>query len=288
MSVGIFSGVEGVGKTSQLLTLAKAYPKAYWIVMELKDKDRLKKEADEDLEVCIAYTTHPKGHKTQKKVDPVATLKAIEAARDHMIDMEPQTCIVDGISDLRKYATSVWALDYNEKNNTHLTQPKYKDWGEWGLVNEMVQDILEPMINTALDGHLDLWMTSQMKPDYKNDIKIGDKPDLKDWMSYPVQCLFLLERTKSEYSLQCTKEPENAAWEVPELQKEVGILKALVEHGLVDRSKSVIEQIAEQKTYMVRYGNHEKMFIVAASKAKAGIKFEAETDGKIETYEVLE
>jgi hypothetical protein len=276
MTVGIFSGEEGVGKTTQLLTLAKAYPKSYWIVMELKDKDRLKKEADDELEVCIAYTTYPKGHERQKKVDPVATLKAVEEARDHMIEMEPQTCIVDGISDLRKYATSVWALEYNEKNDTSLTQPKYKDWGEWGIVNEMVQDILEPMINTALDTHLDLWMTSQMKP------------DLKDWMSYPVQCLFLLDRTKSEYSLECTKEPENAAWEKLELEKDTGVLKALVKHGLVDRTKSVLEQVAEQNEYMIRYGEGKKMFVTATSKKKAIEEFITETHNKILDYEVLE
>jgi len=221
MTVGIFSGKEGVGKTSQLLTLARAYPKAYWILMELKDKTRLEKEVDKEFELCVAYTTYPKGHKKQKKVDPIATIKAVEEARDHMIETEPQTCIVDGISDLRAYATSVWALEYNDKNGTHLTQPKYKDWGEWGKVNEKVQDILEPMINTALSAGIALWMTSQMKDDYVNDIKVGTKPDLKDWMSYPVQCIFLLDRTKSGYSLQCTKEPENAAWEVPEiLQRE--------------------------------------------------------------------
>lgn len=288
MTVGIFSGEEGVGKTTQLLTLAKAYPKALWIVMELKDKERLEKEVDPNLEVCVAYTTFPKGHKRQKKVDPVATMKAVEEARDHMIETEPQTCIVDGISDLRGYATAVWALEYNEKNTTKLTQPKYKDWGEWGIVNEKVQDILEPMINTALDGNLDLWMTAQMKDDYKNDIKVGEKPDLKAWMSYPVQCLFILDRVESDYRLQCTKEPVNAAWEIPELQKEVGVLKALADHGLADRTKSVLEQVAEQIKYMIRYGDHKKMFIMATSKENAEEKFKVETDGKIETYEVFE
>ena len=48
MTVGIFSGKEGVGKTTQLLTLAKAYPKTVWILMELKYVRKLKYEADQN------------------------------------------------------------------------------------------------------------------------------------------------------------------------------------------------------------------------------------------------
>lgn len=288
MTVGIFSGKEGVGKTTQLLTLARAYPKAFWIVMELKDKKRLEKEVDRDFELSVMYKTYPKGHKHAMQIDSVATLNTISEAKDHVLETHPETVVIDGISDLRDLATIAWAEEYNEANGTKLTTPKYKDWGEWGKINQKVRDILEPLINFALIEDTNLWLTAQMKDDYVNDVKVGTKPDLKEWMSYPVQCLFLLERTKSDYTLQCIKEPENAAWEIPELEKEVGVLKALVEHGLVDRSNSVLEQIAEQKTYMVRYGNHEKMFVTAASKEKAEIKFETETDGKIETYEVLE
>lgn len=288
MTVGIFSGSEGVGKTTQLLTLAKAYPKAYWILMELKDKRKLKVEASESFKVHNAYRTHPKGHEHAMQVDHIATLEAISTARDDILDARPQTVVIDGISDLRDLATITWAGEYNEKNGTKLSMPKYKDFGEWGKINQKVRDILEPLINFALTEDTDLWMTAQMKDDYVNDVKVGTKPDLKEWMSYPVQCLFVLERTKSGYSLICTKEPENAAWEVSELEKDMGVLKALMEHGLVDRSESVLEQVAEQKEYMIRYGEGKKMFITATSKKKAIKKFITETDGKIKTYEVLE
>ena len=288
MTVGIFSGKEGVGKTTQLLILARAYPKVFWIVMELKDKKRLEKEVDKDFELSVVYKTYPKGHKHAMQIDSVATLKTISEARDHVLETHPETVVIDGISDLRDLATIAWAEEYNEANGTKLTTPKYKDWGEWGKINQKVRDILEPLINFALTEDTDLWMTAQMKDDYVNDVKVGTKPDLKEWMSYPVQCLFELERTKSGYSLICTKEPENAAWERPELEKDIGVLRALIEHGLAERTESVLEQVAEQKKYMVVYGDHKKMFITATSKVKAAEKFEAETYGKIETYEVLE
>lgn len=288
MTVGIFSGKEGVGKTSQLLTLAKAYPKAHWILMELKDKRRLEKETDNDFELCVAYKTYPKGHKHTMQIDSVMTLNEISKARDHVLKIRPKTVVIDGISDLRDLATIAWAEEYNEANGTKLTTPKYKDWGEWGKINQKVRDVLEPLINFALTEDINLWMTAQMKDDYVNDVKVGTKPDLKEWMSYPVQCLFILERTKNNYSLQCTKEPENAAWEKLELEKDTGVLKALVEHGLADRTKSVLEQVAEQNEYMIRYGEGKKMFISAISKEKAEDKFRVKTDGKIDKYEVLE
>jgi len=288
MTVGIISGCEGVGKTTQLLSVAKAYPKAYWIVMELKDKRRLEKEVSDDFELCVAYKTHPKEHEHAMQIDHIATLNAVSEARDHILKTCPKTVVMDGVSDLRDMATIAWAKEYNEANDTKFSMPKYKDFGEWGKINQKVRDILEPLINFALTEDSDLWMTAQMKDEYVNDVKVGTKPDLKEWMSYPVQCLFLLERAKKEYHLTCTKEPENAAWDNPNLEKNNGVLKALLEHNLVARTQKVMESIAEEQDYMFRYGNGEKMFITAISKEKAEDKFIIETEGKYEEYEVLE
>jgi hypothetical protein len=283
MTVGIFSGREGVGKTTQLLSLAKSFPKAVWVVLELKDMRNIMKEENDDFKMFKAYTTDKK-----RRVDPIATLNAVAEARDYVLSSKQKTVVIDGISDLRDYATTAWANEYNEAHDSHLTTPKYKDWGEWGVINEKVRDILEPLINDALERDYDLWMTAQMKDDYVNDVKIGSKPDIKEWMSYPVQCLFELRYEKGEYSMECTKEPVNAAWEIPALKKNIGVLKALMEHGLVDRTESVLEQVAEQKEFMIRYGDNKKMFLSASSKEKAIKKFIKETDGKIEKYEVLE
>ena len=79
--------------------------------------------------------------------------------------MNTGTIVVDGLSDLRDYATSVWCIKYNEENDENISTPKFKDWSAWGEINQLVRDILEPLINYALTGNFNLWLTAQMKED---------------------------------------------------------------------------------------------------------------------------
>jgi len=289
MTVGIFSGREGVGKTTQLLALAKAYPPVMWIALELKDMTKVKREISNTFKLCTGYKTYPKDSENAMKVDPRTTLSTVMKCKDMILNERPNTVVVDGISDLRDYATSVWCLKHNEETGEHISTPKYKDWGAWGEINTLVRDILEPLINFALTEDVNLWLTAQMKDDYLNDVKVGYIPDLKAWMSYPVQCLFTLLKDKERiYSLECEKEPSNPSWIVENIEKGKGVLKALLEHELIAKTKEVEEQCAEEKEFMFKYGDGGHTFITATTREKAEEQFTLETRGQYKEYEVFE
>ena len=296
MTVAIISGREGVGKTTQILGVANASPSVMWAILELKDKKKIEQCASNNFDVQILYSTYPHSHKDGLSVDPVVTLGNVLGWKNTIMAMKelPKTLVIDGISDLRDYAISAWIIKDNEDRKAQ-GKPQRKSIGEknigaWGEINQTVRALLEPLINLALIEELNLLMTAQMKEDYVNDVKIGYKPDIKEWMSYPVPCLCSLIREKDMYSLSCYKEPANPSWTVDELEKDNGLLKALVVHGLIDINEEIKKAIAVQKEYMVRFtleGESKKEFIEAADigEAEATLKAMYEEAEEVEVIE---
>lgn len=296
MTVAIISGREGVGKTTQVLGVAKATPNTVWAVLELKDKEKLKQCASNNFVVHTLYSTYPREHKKAMSVDPVATLQYLLDWKDAILHLDklPKTIVIDGISDLRDYAISAWIIKNNEERKAQGKSPRKsigeKNIGAWGEVNQTVRDILEPLINLALIEGINLLMTAQFKEEWLGGDKVGYIPDLKAWMSYPVPCLCSLSREKDIYSLFCYKEPDNPSWTVDELEKDSGLLKALVLHGLIDPDEDIKKAIAEKTEYMIRFtlaGKHKKEFISATSVEEAEATLEAMYE-EAEEIEVIE
>lgn len=258
MTTAIVSGREGTGKTTQVEGIAKEFQPVAWAVLELKDKAKIDKLRSDTFSVDTLYATYPREHERAKQVDPVGTLKNILVWNAAILRGKelPKTIVIDGISDLRDYAIRAWLVMHNKETGECLTSIKYKDWGAWGEVNSTVREILEPLINLALEADINLLMTAQMKDEYVDGEKMGYIPDLKEWMSYPVQCLFTLykEEKSDVYSLSCEKEPENASWQVDDLEKGRGLLKALLSHDLLNTDNEMKKKLtAERKEFIVRY-----------------------------------
>jgi hypothetical protein len=274
MTVAIISGREGTGKTTQVLGVAKASLPTLWGILELKDSKKMVQVHQEtkDFRAWILYKTYPRIHKKAMSVDPVATLQSVLEWKNRIMAMGelPKTIVIDGISDLRDYAICAWIIKDNEERKAQGKSPRKsigeKNIGAWGEVNQAVRDILEPLINLALTEDINLLMTAQFKEEWLGGDKVGYIPALKPWMSYPVPCLCSISREKDIYSLFCYKEPNNPSWTVDELEKDNGLLKALVSHDLITVDEKVKEAIAETKEYMVRFkldGESKKEFIMA-------------------------
>jgi hypothetical protein len=280
MTVAIISGREGTGKTTQILAIAKAFPPVMWGVLELKDKKKLEREQNDMFSVKILYDTHSRAHEKPKSVDSTQTLRNVAAWKNLIMALTtlPQTIVLDGISDLRDYAMEAWLSKHNEETGKTLTAIKYKDWGAWGEVNSAIKDILEPLINLALDEDINLFLTAQMKYDYVNDIIVGYTPDVKPWMSYPVQCLFTLSSDTEGYTLECEKEPENARWVVEHLEKGKGLLTALLSHDVLTVDTETKKKLlAVQKTYILRYtenGENKRVFVEGTNTEEVKKAFE--------------
>jgi hypothetical protein len=296
MTVAIISGREGTGKTTQVLGVAKASPSTVWAVLELKDKNKLKQCISNDFDVQILYSIYPRGHEKAMSVDPIVTLQNVLGWKNAIMHLDklPKTIVIDGISDLRDYAISAWIIKDNEERKTQGKTPRKsigeKNIGAWGEVNQTVRDLLEPLINLALIEDINLLMTAQCKEEWLDGDKVGYIPDLKPWMSYPVPCLCSLSSEKDTYLLSCYKEPDNPSWIVDELEKDNGLLKALVAHGLLDVNEEIKKAIAVKKEYMVRFklvGEPKKEFITAIDPIEAEATLKAIYE-EAEEVEVIE
>lgn len=272
MTVAIISGREGSGKTTQLLGVAKTTLPTLWAVLELKDKKKIERCVSDNFNVQILYKTYPRGHEKAMSVNPVVTLQNVLGWKNSIMHLTelPKTIVIDGISDLRDYAISAWIIKDNEERKAQ-GKPQRKSIGEknigaWGEVNQTVRDLLEPLINLALTEDINLLMTAQFKEEWLDGNKVGYIPDLKPWMSYPVPCLCSISREKDTYSLFCYKEPDNPSWTVDEIEKDNGLLKALVAHNLINSDEDIKKAIAVKNEYTVRFklaGESKKEFVKA-------------------------
>jgi hypothetical protein len=297
MTVAIISGREGSGKTTQVLGVAKATSPSMWAILELKDRKKILEVAETGaFYAYLLYKTYPRTHEKAMSVDPVETLQSVLEWKNRIMSLKelPKTIVIDGISDLRDYAISAWIIRDNEERKMQGKSPRKsigeKNIGAWGEVNQTVRDILEPLINLALIEDINLLMTAQFKEEWVGGDKVGYIPDLKPWMSYPVPCLCSLSREKDTYSLFCYKEPNNPSWIVDELEKDSGLLRALVAHDLITVDKEVKEAIAVKKEYMVRFklaGESKREFILAVDTeaAEAALKAMYEEADEVEVIE---
>jgi len=283
MTVAIIAGEEGVGKTTQLLSLAAASESAMWGILELKDEEKIMKLETETFRPEVLCEVYPDGHKLQGNEDPSATLDKVREWRDKIYKMNspPSTIVFDGISDLRGYAVEEWVKQDNIKRAHRGEKSREvigeKNIGAWSEVNLTVQRILKPLVNRALKKHINLFLTAQMKDKYRHGEVVGTVPDYKPYMSYPVQCLFIMSYT-DKYILECIKEPVNPRWKIENLQKGVGLLDALRTHSLIEQALS---------TYMILYeedGEAKREFVDAITEDAAKEAFMK----KVPNVEILE
>ena len=237
MVVAIIAGRGGTGKTSQLITLARLFPLTRWAIMEKKDERALK--TVEEVNAQLIYAVDK-----EYNTNPVAILNMFAEWRDSILQTkdELKCIVVDGISDLRGYAMEEWLQThpiYDQKTGEERKRKTIggENIGAWGEINQRVRLLVEPLINYALYHNIHLFLTAQMKDTYVKNTKIGQEPDIKDWLEYPCECLLILKKDKNtdHYECSCEKAPlwsGESGW-VEELHKDTGLLEVLSIHKLI-------------------------------------------------------
>lgn len=142
---------------------------------------------------CLAYTK-------DFKEDHIKTLENVELALKDLSGYA--TVAIDGIGDLRDMAHTRWCLKSKRK---HAVNP-----GDWEEVNEVVRELLFPLINRCRVQGINLVMTAQFKDDYAmnnkgESTKAGRIPSLKEWMAYNVDTLITLKYESKKYRAVCNK-----------------------------------------------------------------------------------
>ena len=189
----ILSGEPGSGKTFQAMGWEEP-------ILYLDMENRTQKTLDNyymdkiiTIKKCMAFTK-------EYKEDHITTLQNFEKECKGI--EEATTIVIDGISDIRDYAATKWAI--KEKRKRPMNP------GDWEQINDIVRDLLFPLINQCRIKEINLVMTAQFKDDYALDSegkssKIGRIPALKDWISYNVDSLITMEYRKPHYRAICTK-----------------------------------------------------------------------------------
>ena len=236
MVVAIIAGRGGTGKTSQLITLARLFPLTRWAIMEKKDERALK--TVEEVKAQLIYAIDK-----EYNTNPMKILNMFGEWRDSILQSsKTKGIIVDGISDLRNYAMEEWLQThpiYDQKTGEERKRKTIggENIGAWGEINKRVRLLVEPLINYSLYHNIHLFLTAQMKDTYVKNTRVGQEPDIKDWLEYPCECLLVLKKDKNtdHYECSCEKAPlwsGESGW-VEELHKDTGLLEVLSTHKLI-------------------------------------------------------
>ena len=236
MVVAIISGRGGTGKTSQLITLARLFPLTRWAIMEKKDERALK--TVEEVKAQLIYAIDK-----EYNTNPMKILNMFGEWRDSILQSsKTKGIIVDGISDLRNYAMEEWLQTHPIYDQKTGEEQKRKtigavNIGAWGEINKRVRLLVEPLINYSLYHNVHLFLTAQMKDTYVKNTRVGQEPDIKDWLEYPCECLLVLKKDKNtdHYECSCEKAPiwsGESGW-IEEMHKDTGLLEVLSTHKLI-------------------------------------------------------
>ncbi len=189
----IFSSEPGMGKT---FDIGKFEEPIIWFDFENRVKRTVDKYYSDriiSIRQCLQYTT-------DSKESHIATLEIFERELKNLKDA--RTIAIDGISDLREMAHTKWCVKNKRK---HAVNP-----GDWEEVNDIVRELIFPLINYCRVNDIHLVMTAQFKDDYAIDktgqsSKVKRIPALKEWMMYNVDTLITLTYQKPNYWATCTK-----------------------------------------------------------------------------------
>lgn len=228
MTVSIIAGRGGTGKTSQISTIAQFLENYKWALMEIKDIKSLKHMATDILvSMNDNYT-----------IDPIKTLNNFEQWKNKIITSDLSCVVVDGISDLRKYAEEEWIINNNEHRIAEGLKPRKSIGGEnigaWSDINNRVKGLLVPLINYGIANDIHVFFTAEMKDIYRNNKVVAIEPNIKPWIEYPCECIVILKSDGNKFWCDSTKVP---AWSTgvfsETLEKNVGLMRVMVQYELL-------------------------------------------------------
>lgn len=204
MTLVVTAGEPGVGKSTQHVALCKMLPESIYLCMEIKD-DKLLRMAEINAIKVVQYD-----HSYNE--DPVGTLNELEIHIHKIItENKYKNVILDGISDIRKFAMKEWIYKDNQMRAHQKKEPRSSISGEnlsaWSAINQRVTLILEPLINWANIKGTNVFFTAQMKDSYLNNTKVGRAIAAQAWIEYDIDVCCLLIRDSRGFVAKMTKVP---------------------------------------------------------------------------------
>jgi len=219
-----FVGKHGTGKTFACANFAQKFPKTLYLDTENKasevfdeqypelrydekrpiiDKNKkfsqvFKDTSDVHIDVCQVID------ETTGKRDDVATALYIKKNMPFYIQAiksgKYKTVVIDSCSPLRIYALKVWL-----KKNKRIRPNKF----EYQEIEAIIQDIILPFVNYCKIYNVNLILIFGITAHYVNDISIGYKEDVKQWLLNIFSYELWFEY---DYQKYCIKHPYRTFW----------------------------------------------------------------------------
>jgi len=227
------SGEAGNGKSTQHVAICRysSEPSIY-LCMEVKDKKLLQISGINQVQI-IQYDK-------DFQEDAIETIQMLEKTLRDIIHKDVyKIVILDGISDIRKFAQKEWIFKDNmmraKEGKPPRTMISGENKGAWAAINQRVIGILEPLINWSNIRGTHVFFTAQMKDSYLNDQKVGRAIAAGDWIEFDVdvKVRFYLN-TEGIYMAKFEKLPgwaTIAETDVPVMKD--GYIGLLAERGLL-------------------------------------------------------
>lgn len=200
--------------------------------MEVKDKKLLEMSGINTVQI-IQYDS-------DFQEDPIETISKLEKTiREIIHESKYKIVVLDGISDIRKFAQKEWIFKDNllrsKEGKPARSMISGENKGAWAAINQRVMSILEPLINWSNIRGTHVFFTAQMKDSYLDDKKVGRSIAAGDWIEFDVdvKCNLYLN-TEGIYMARFDKIPGWAA----QKEKDVpvargGYIGLLAERGLL-------------------------------------------------------
>jgi hypothetical protein len=200
--------------------------------MEVKDKKLL--------EINKIRTVQIIQYDKDFQEEPIETINMLEKTIREIIHENKYTIIVlDGISDIRRFAQKEWIFKDNMLRAKEGKPPRSMISGEnkgaWAAINQRVISILEPLINWSNIMGTHVFFTAQMKDAYLNDQKVGRAIAAGDWIEFDVDVkVRLYLNTEGIYMAKFEKVPGWAIVKDSDIQiAKGGFIGLLSERGLL-------------------------------------------------------
>jgi hypothetical protein len=184
MTLILASGEAGNGKSTQHVEICKySQEPSIYLCMEVKDKKLLQMSGINAVQI-IQYDK-------DFQEDAVETIAVLEKTlRDIIHKNIYKVVILDGISDIRKFAQKEWIFKDNmyraKEGKPARSMISGENKGAWAAINQRVIGILEPLINWSNIMGTHVFFTAQMKDAYLNDQKVGRAIAAGDWIEFDV------------------------------------------------------------------------------------------------------
>lgn len=184
MTLILTSGEAGNGKSTQHVDLCRYSSEPHiFLCMEVKDKKLLEMNKVNSVQI-IQYDK-------DFQEEPIETINMLEKTIRQIIhENKYKIVVLDGISDIRRFAQKEWIFKDNMFRAKEGKPPRSMISGEnkgaWAAINQRVISILEPLINWSNIMGTHVFFTAQMKDAYLNDQKVGRAIAAGDWIEFDV------------------------------------------------------------------------------------------------------